>query len=46
MRQIRTWLALMVMLTILPALAKPEMKTESSTAKGAVVTVVHFGAPW
>jgi hypothetical protein len=46
MKQARTWLMLMVLLAIMPALAKPEMKTESSTAKGAVVTVIHFGAPW
>lgn len=26
--------------------AKPEMKTHSSDAMGAKVTVVHFGAPW
>ena len=24
----------------------PEMKTHSSTVKGAKVTVVHFSAPW
>lgn len=29
------------------ALAKPpEMKTHSSAAKGAKVTVIHFSAPW
>lgn len=40
-----------LVLFILLALAAPlwaehEMKTYSSTAKGAKVTVVHFGAPW
>ncbi|MGE0493014.1 MAG: hypothetical protein AB7S38_27630 [Vulcanimicrobiota bacterium] len=29
-----------------PGASKEKMKTHSSTAKGAKVTVVHFGAPW
>lgn len=33
-------------LLAMPSAGKEKMKTHSSTAKGAKVTVVHFGAPW
>jgi hypothetical protein len=47
MRQVKTWVLLLVMMTLLPALGAPVvMKTHRSAAAKAVVTVIHFGAPW
>ena len=46
--QLRLWLVGLLLLasTGLAVAKPPEMKTHSSMAKGAKVTVVHFSAPW
>lgn len=45
MRKALLSLALLIS-TAVAASAAPEMKTHSSTAPQAKVTVVHYGAPW